>query len=397
MKRILILGASRYYIRSIETTKKLGYYTAVVDRNSNAPGFVFADESLAIDITDYKTVLQYARQIGIDGIVPLNDFGVFTAAYVSEKMGLHYVNTEIAQVAINKAKLREKWEQKKQPNPKYRIVKTLNECREACHDIHVPVVFKPSVSTGGGSRGVLVVDDVNNIQEAYRFSCSFYEDTTLVVEEFLSGIEHSAEVLISEGKGHVLAISDKVKTPLPYRVDKNVLYPTTFEGEQKRKLERVIKQAVEVLGVENGCAHVECCTLPSGEVKLFELGLRPGGGGTPDQIVPYVTGINELEQYVRLCVGEKPDHVTPLYERGCNYHFLTPSPGTIKSIKGFEDILAWEHILDAALFIQPGDTVQEVRVGSDRAGFVIAGGKNREDALKLGKEAEEHIIFEYNN
>lgn len=395
MQRILILGASRYYLRSIETAKRMGYYTIVVDRNPDSPGFAWADAYAVIDISDSPSVLKYAREIGIDGIVPLNDFGVFTAAYVSENTGLHYINTEIAQIVINKAKLRKKWETAGQPNPKYRIVRTFDECVEACREIQLPVILKPAVSTGGGSRGVIVVENFGNIQEAYTFSSSFYDDNTILVEEFLSGTEHSAEVLIYQNKGHLLAVSDKIKTPLPYRVDKNVLYPTKFEGEQRYKLEQTIINAVEALEVSNGCAHVECCTLPSGEIKLFELGLRPGGGGTPDPIVTYVTGVNEFEQYLKLCVGERPDYVRPFYERGCNYHFITPKPGKVNRIIGFDDILTWEHILDAALFIKPGDTVKPVKVGSDRSGFIIAGGKKRNEAFDLGYKAEQHITFKY--
>ncbi len=48
-----------------------------------------------------------------------------------------------------------------------------------------------------------------------------------------------------------------------------------------------------------------------------------------------------------------------------------------------------------ALFIKEGDTVGEVRIGGDRSGFIIAGGNNRENAVKLACEAEENICFIY--
>ncbi len=393
-KKILILGASRYYIKSIQTSKKLGYYTYVVDKVADSPGFKFADKFEAIDITDYQSILNFSSNNKIDGIVALNDFGVYTAAYVSSKMNLPGLKIDIANILINKAKLRKKWEEKGQPNPKYIIVNTFEECREACININFPVILKPAVSRGG-SRGIIYVKEKNNLKSAYKFSTSYYEDKTILVEEFLKGIEHSAEVLVYQGKGYILAISDKIKTPLPARVDKNVLYPTIFTGEQKRKLEQVIINSVESLDIYCGCAHVECCTLPSGEVKLFEIGGRPGGGGTPDPIVPFVTGINEMEQYLRISVGDVFIPIKPKYERGCNYHFIIPKPGKIKEIKGLEEILKWNNILDAALFIKKNDIIKKVRIGSDRSGFIIAGGKNRTEAYDIGVEAEKNIKISY--
>lgn len=393
-KRVLILGASRYYIRAIESAKRAGYYTLVIDRNIDSPGFEYAHEHAAVDITDFKGALKYAAAKKIDGIVALNDFGVYTAAYVSGRLNLPGLTVEEAEIATSKAKLREKWAEKGQPNPSYRIVRSLDECYGACRDIGFPVIFKPSVSMGG-SRGVIFVDDVEKVEEAYAFSSGFYTDKTILVEEFMDGVEHSAEVLVYEGKGYVLAIADRSKTSFPARVDKNIVYPTRLTGERRRELERVIIDSVTSLGIRNGCAHVECCTLPSGEVKLFELGARPGGGGIPDPIVTYLTGVNEIEQYLKICTGDKPDHLAPLYERGCNYHFLTPSPGVVKRVSGLEDILTRENILDAALFVKPGDTIREIKIGADRSGFIIAGGEDAEEALRIGREAEEAIVIEY--
>jgi biotin carboxylase len=270
----------------------------------------------------------------------------------------------------------------------------MNECFEVCYEIGFPAIFKPAVSMGG-SRGVIFVDNAKDIQEAYKFSTSFYNDKTILVEEFLYGVAHSAEVLIYSGKAHLLAVSDDIKLPLPVCVNKNLIYPTELQGEQRRFLENVIIDAVESLEIKNGYAHIECCSLHSGEIKLFELSSRPGGGGIPDPIVTYLTGVNAFEQYIRICAGEEPEHLAPLYEKGCNYHFITPKPGKIKHITGIDSILSWENILDAALFVHPNDIVNEVRIGSDRAGFIIAGGRNREEALELGYKAEQHITFEY--
>lgn len=396
-KTVLILGASRYYIRGIETAKRLGYRTVVVDRHENSPGFAFADESCAIDIMDHQGVLEYARSVGIDGIVPINDYGVMTAARVAENLGLPGLGVETAETVTNKARLRRQWQAAGQPNPEFRIVEDLAQCRLACDQIGLPVIFKPAVSMGGG-RGIAVVTSASEIAEAYACASRAYDhDSTILVEQFVEGLEHSAEVLLHEGKGHVLAVSDKVKTPMPVRIDHDVVYPTRLSGQARQKLERAIVESVECLGITVGCMHVECCTLPSGDIRLFELGGRPGGGGTPDPIVPFLTGVNEFEEYLRLCVGEAPVDLAPRYERGCCYRFLILEPGRVRAVGGLSDILKWDGILDAAVFVGPGDEVRPVRTGADRSGFIIAGGEGREEAQALAHRAEDRLVFEYHD
>jgi biotin carboxylase len=209
-----------------------------------------------------------------------------------------------------------------------------------------------------------------------------------------SEIEHSAEVLIHEGRPYVIAISDKVKTPLPYRVDKNVLYPTAVVGERLARLEQAIGEAVLALGIRTGVAHVELATVRDGSV-LFELGARCGGGGTPEPIVPFVTGIDEFLEQVRIYTGDAPTQVTPTRHRACNYHFLTPRPGRVRAIAGIDQVKRLPGILDAELLVRPGDQVKQVRVGTERAGFIIAGGKTRQEVVALADRAEALIQMEY--
>jgi hypothetical protein len=45
--------------------------------------------------------------------------------------------------------------------------------------------------------------------------------------------------------------------------------------------------------------------------------------------------------------------------------------------------------------VREGQEVREVKTGGDRAGFIIAGGETRCEALKLADRAEQHIQFEY--
>ncbi len=302
-KTVMILGASRYYLRSIEATRRCGYRVVAVDRNPAAAGLAAADCGEACDIMDAPGVLRLARSHRIDGIVPVNDYGVPTAALVAEALGLPGISPAAAELATSKEAMRRRWLEAGVPGPRFLVRDYAAAAREAIRRIGLPCILKPAHGIGGASRGVIVVRAAEEIDAALAFTHRFYEDKTTLVEQFIAApLEHGAEVLIWQGTPHVIAIADKIKSPLPYRVDRNVLYPTSIQGEQLAALRRVIAQAVLALDIRTGAAHVELASV-NGGFMLFELGARCGGGGTPEPIVPYVTGIEELSRRSASCVA----------------------------------------------------------------------------------------------
>jgi len=394
-KRLMILGASRYYVRSILAAKELGCEVLVVDRNPEAEGFRYADRHEVMDISDLEGSLSVAEKYDIEGVVPVNDFGVKTAAFIAEEMGIVGISRRIAEYSTSKAWMRKIWKKAGVPSAKFTIVKTLKQAEKAVQKFNAwPIIFKPVDSRGGGSRGVSVIDNIDGIEEAFKFAQSFYQDKNVVIEEFLSGSEHSIETLTFEGITHILAVSDKVKTDPPYRVDKSVIYPTKRQGSDLERIKNVAKEAIGAIGICCGPVHVELCFTKNGP-RLFEIGARCGGGGTPDPIVPFLTGIDMFKEVIRIALGERPKNITPRYSRASVYRFLTPRPGMVKGVTGQEQVKKWPNILDCEVLVGEGDGVNPIKVGADRAGFIITGGDTSEQAMVLADLAEQHIQFSY--
>jgi carbamoyl-phosphate synthase large subunit len=395
MKKVIILGASRYYSMSIESAKNAGYYIIALDRNPESAGFAVANEGVTCDISDKDSVLKVAIEKKIDAIVPLNDVGVFTAAYVAEKLNLSGISQQVALLSVNKEMMRNKWIETGIPCPKVFTATTREEFDKGIKYVGYPCIFKPAHGAGGASRGVIAVNNETEVEAAIVFSQKFYDDKATLIETFIEAeYEHSAEVLIYKGKAEVIAISDKIKTPLPYRVDKNVLYPTKVSGQRLQNLKKTIVDSVLALGINNGAAHVELATTKNGFV-LFELGARCGGGGTPEPIVHTSTGVNEFVELVRILAGDEPHNLIPTQNLGCNYHFLAPKPGKIKNVKGIEKINNLKGVLDFELFKKIGDEILPVTVGTERSGFIITTGKNADEAYEIGCKAEALIEIEY--
>lgn len=86
MKKLLLLGGSRYLVPVIETAHNLGLYVITCDYLPDNTAHKLADEYINISIIDKEAVLNAAMEMQIDGVMSFAcDPGVVTAAYVAEK------------------------------------------------------------------------------------------------------------------------------------------------------------------------------------------------------------------------------------------------------------------------------------------------------------------------
>lgn len=391
MNSILVLGASRYYVESIKIAKKSGYKVYVVDRVENSPGFMYADQSEVCDIRDIDKLEFLCRKWCIDAVIPLNDYGVLTAAEVSLKLGLRGLSLDAARAATSKAMMRKIWKSEGLPSPKYEVHRNSARIREAIIRLGFPSILKPAHGVGGGSRGVVVVRSESEIEAAIQISQSYYDDKSTIIEEFVDGnSEHSCEVILDNGLPRLIIVGDKEKSPLPFRVDRSVIYPTSLMPDQLKIVEDVVCRAVISLGVNVGAAHVEFAMTGNGPV-LFELGARCGGGATPSLITPFVSGVDLFIQQIRSLLGETLNISHRSKSRGCVYRFLFFEPGRVKSVDNWDLVTCDSQVLDCELFLEPNDQIVEVRAGIDRSGYIVVAGSNRADALQKACELENLI------
>ena len=108
MKKLMLLGGSRYALPVIETAHKLGVYVITCDYLPENIAHRYSDQYCNVSIIDKEAVLKVAKEFQIDGIISFAcDPGVVTAAYVAEKLGLPSCGTyESVSILQNKAKFR---------------------------------------------------------------------------------------------------------------------------------------------------------------------------------------------------------------------------------------------------------------------------------------------------
>ncbi len=269
-KLILVLGAGQYYVRVIERLQDSGFRTLVVDRDRDAPGLRVGDLSYPIDIADRTAVLALARELEIDGVLPLNDFGVRTAAHISHEMGLPGLSPTTAELANDKGLMRQRWERDQLPIPDFRVVGSAADARAAYRELGPPLVVKPT-DAGGGGRGVSIVRSEQDLAWSYDFASPFASNGRIIVERFVEGLEVTVETISQRGRVHVLTMSDKVKPEQRTPVATSLNYPAALPEAVSAEVAAVAARAVSSVGVADGPAHVEVI-VSEGRAVLVEMG-----------------------------------------------------------------------------------------------------------------------------
>src|SRR5450631_2563657 len=394
-KRILILGGGRYNVPSVRAAREAGFFTLVADKNPDAPGLQAADRALPIDLSDCesltRTVVQYG---GVDGVVSMAEVGVRAAANISARLNLPSISEGAALNATSKAAMRRQWQRIGKFSPDFEVVASLDDARVAAGKLgRFPLIFKPDRSFGG-SRGVTRVENAEDVANAFRNAqAGGLANSDVVIEHCIEGTEHSAEVLIWNGKTSVLCVGQKIKSLRPYRVDVSVQYPAPLTPTQESTVAEMCHRAVSALGLTQGVAHVEFGYTDQGPV-LFELGARCGGGHTP-QIAHHVSGINEFVEACRMACGMAPSQFYPTSRRGADYRFLVFAPGIVERVEGPGALLSDSGVLDVGVTVQAGDEIRPLRSTSERAGFLVATGKSLQEAANLADRGCRQISIYY--
>ena len=393
MKTVLFVGAGRHQRGAILQARERGLRVVGVDRNPDAPGLEVADVAEAVDFTDVDAVTEVARRHAVDGALTVSaDRAVPVVAAVTERLGLPSIGVEVAHRMRNKIAMRLALAEEGIPQPPYAAVRSLAEGRLALKTVGVPAVLKPADS--GGQRGVFRIDSADDLDAHLHAALAESAERECILEGFIDGIEMNGIVIARDGRAEVVTLSDRLRPPgIGFGVGWIHVYPATAYGDQLELSERVAERAVEVLGLRDGIAFPQLIAHPDGSVAVVEVAARIPGGQMAD-LVRHATGVDLVEVALRFALGEPvPDEVArPRFAQPLAIRFLTAEPGPLPTgrvtrIGSLEPVLAADGVVQAATYLQVGETIRPARLDGDRRGYVIALAETNMAALDRAEAA----------
>jgi len=386
----MIVGAGPFQVPGIRKAQEVGYRVLANDANPDAPGLKVADYGYHLDLKDIEGCIRIARQHAVVGVLTVAaDAAIPTVAAVSAALHLPGVSLAAAQVAVDKSRMRECFDQFGVPSASWRKCGSLVEAEETASKLGWPVVLKPP--DNAGSRGVSLAQHLEDVAPAYHRALEQSRSGAVMVEEFMPGVEISCEAFVYRGEVFILSLSDKIRTHPPYLLDTTVLFPSNQPRTIQERACEVARMAIRATGIDAATVHMELMVTDS-DVKVVELAARGAGFRVFTDMVPWVTGVDTLEQLIKLSVGKEPDF-TVTQSRAAILRFPEAESGVVTSVSGVEIARHLPGIFDLEIYVKPGDVVRPLTSGSDRVGHIIAMAGTRADALAITRQAEQSICI----
>lgn len=386
MKKVLIIGAGFLQAFVIRKAKEMGYETLAVDANPDAQGFTYADRHAVINIVDEKACLEYARQENIDGVLTAaTDYGVLTAAYIAQEMGLPGLKYEVAQTIKNKYKVRKcLYENQVDDTQQAFEVSENTDIAALAQKLAYPVMVKPC--DGSGSRGANRVDKPGHLAEACRLAMEASLTHKAEIESFIFGNEYGAESLVVNGEIHVLGVMKKWMTQPPYYAELGHALPSGLSPETESYVRTCAQKAIKALGVNSGSVNMDMLITPEGKVYIVDIGARMGGNLIGSHIIPMGTGVDYMANMIRNAVGDPVDF-TPGTHSPVATRLLAFSGGTVKTLP---DFAAMEKKYDVQIchHMEAGQQVNEYHTNLDGCGYIVA----RADTVQAAAEKADTVL-----
>jgi len=307
MKRLLLLGGSRYILPVIEAAHNLGYYVITCDYLPDNIAHKYSDEYCNVSIIDKDAVLKAALDLKIDGIMSFAcDPGVVTAAYVAEKLGLpHSGSYESVSILQNKAKFREFLTQNGFKVPHAKGYRNISDALADVDYFDWPVIVKPTDSAG--SKGVTRVENPDKLKESIEYALSFSHCDEFIIEDFLEKVGHSSDTDSFSVNGELKYVSFSAQrfdencenpyTPSAYS------WPSTISQKHEEELTNEIQRLLKLLDMKTSIYNIEVRECKNGKAYIMECSPR-GGGNRLAEMIRYSTGVDLITNAVRAAVGD---------------------------------------------------------------------------------------------
>ena len=382
-RRLLVLGAGPAQLGLLRAAQESGLFVIACDRDPAALGFEFADRRAVVSTEDEPAIGMLAAAENVDGVIaPGIDWPVAIAARVAARFGLpHPLTPETAVLAVSKQRQRERLAEHGVPQPEWRMATEAAE-------LTVPCVVKPPDRQG--QKGLTIVRDEADLPAALDTAISASRSGAALVEELVPGPEVTVNAFSSGGRFHPLTVTDRITAEPPaFGVALAHAWPSEHDVEPAIA---VAEQAAAALGIQEGPTYTQVVLGPEGP-KVMELAARLGGGHDAE-LCQAATRVDLNGLALAAALGDSVEVPEPNPIGGACVSFLVAPSGLLTNVDGLDEALAVEGVLAARVYRRAGWIFSPLRRGSDRAGFVLATGDSRDDALTRAQRAADSIRFE---
>lgn len=304
-------------------------------------------------------------------------------AEVRARLGLPGMLPEQARNFRDKVRMKDLLRAAEVPVARHALITTSEEARRFAALVGYPLVVKPPA--GAASQTTYRVDDEAGLLRALG-PTSQAAGGVVMLEEFVTGEEHSFDAFFHEGRVLFYSVSDYHPTPLEVMQNPWMQWVVVLPREYRSPdIAAAGEKALEVLGLGTGMCHLEWFRRKDGSVVVSEVGGRPPGAQIPT-LISRAHDVDCVAAWARLMVtGEATEFPERRYATGAAY-LRGQGEGRVRAVHGIDRVARelGPLITDTRL-PQPN---QEKGKSYEGEGFVIV----RHPETKVVEDALKHVI-----
>lgn len=394
MKKLMLLGGSRYLLSVIETAHRLGVYVITCDYLPDNIAHKYSNQYCNVSIIDKDAVLKVAQKLQIDGIMSFAcDPGVVTAAFVAEKMGLPSCGSyEAVSILQNKARFRQFLTDNGFNVPKIHSYNTVEDAIKEKDTIEYPVIVKPVDSAG--SKGVTRVNSPDGLPAAVEHAFDYSIGNQIIVEDYLKKVGYSSDTdcFSVDGKLQFVSFNSQrfdESSDNPY-VPAAFSWPSSMPPEVENELTNEIQRVITLLNLESSIYNVETRLATNGKPYIMEISPR-GGGNRLAECVRYATGVDLIEAAIKAALGITIDNVTmkPYIGHWAEVILHSNQSGVFVDLWISDTIKS--YVVEKDLWVEPGDTVEDFTGANKSIGTLILNFDNSTNLNKVLANIDNYI------
>lgn len=395
MKKLLILGGDSALIPVIKAAKAKGIYVITCDYLPNNIAHTYSDAYINHSTTDKEEILADAQRLGIDGVLTFTDSGVYSAAYVAEKMGLPSPGPlSSIEILQNKDKFREFLLKEGLNVPFFREFFEKESLLDSADILPYPIIVKPIDSAG--SKGVTKVTDKQMLPEAFDRAVSFSTRKGVIVEEFIEpvGSQLHGDCYVKDGQLSFIYLGDHhFDRAINNLVPISTTWPSTHPAEHLESVKQQISEVIKRVGFIQGSINIEArINKKDGEAYLIDVGARSGGNFTPI-VIHYSSGFDFVDSSICYAL-DLPQASYSIGKKGFYAYMVIHSKtdGCLDSIT-ISDVLL-PHIVERYDYYKQGEKVHSFRGANAAIGILIVKFESQEEMWNIIEDMDTHIKVE---
>lgn len=355
---------------------------------------------IQVDTASDRKVRQLGQYLGsqerIHAVIPGFEYFVPQAARLSRDLNLPGLTPAKVINLRSKYFMRQALKKAKLACPRFVLVKSMKELPAALSKIGFPAICKPVDAAGS-----VHVRKVNTLSEAEEHARRILEGQdqlwgyplakVLLVEEYISGPEYSAEGLIQDGKLFFYSFTEKFVSDQNEFIEIGHITNVPLDPSLKKTIEDYLAGVLKALEANHCPFHAEFRINEGGQPVLMEVAARLAGDRIAD-LIGFAHEVNYLDAVLANYLGEKLSLPELGHHLAGIRFFYRPKTASYSAIEGLDEVRKFP-LEELSFYYKAGQAIPDFPKPLRRLGHAILKSDHYESLVNNLRIIDENLIF----